>query len=311
MTSESFHCSTPVKIRFRDLDAFGHVNNAVYFTFMEMARVEYFTQWACCTARRISFAVLHHRRSDVPVQSAAFDMETPLIVQVRVSRLGNSSFDMEYRFVDEVKRRGDGDRAHGASHFRLRGQVAAFPCRMSGARPSFDLKAYDTRSDRCASLLSAGDAVHGIGEGAGGAGAGASARRAVLRADRCGCASAGCDDAARGRRARERPPRGVRRIGVVAECAFPLADALGDESQLRKDLIQIELRQQLLAAQSNVGDMYEEYAVLLIAKLDGTPDEFLDRNGQALARFIRSQRDEFGAGEIESTLDVAGALLRT
>ena len=91
-------------------------------------------------------------------------------------------------------------------------------------------------------------------------------------------------------------------LAVVAECTFPLTDALSDEAQLRKDLIQIELRRQLLAAQSNVGDMYEEYAILLIDKLSGTPDEFLARNGQALARFIRSQRDEFGAGEIESTL---------
>jgi acyl-CoA thioesterase FadM len=32
---------------------------------------------------------------------APIDMDTSLIVQVRVSRLGNSSFDMEYRFVDE------------------------------------------------------------------------------------------------------------------------------------------------------------------------------------------------------------------
>jgi hypothetical protein len=91
-------------------------------------------------------------------------------------------------------------------------------------------------------------------------------------------------------------------LAVVAECVFPLADALGDESQLRKDLIQIELRRQLLAAQSSVGDMYEEYAILLIGELPGAPDEFIDRNGQALARFIRSQRDEFSAGEIESTL---------
>src|SRR5512135_670288 len=76
---------------------------------------------------------------------------------------------------------------------------------------------------------------------------------------------------------------------VVAECTFPLADALSDESQLRKDLIQIELRRQLLAAQAGVGDMYEEYAILLIDKLSDTPDEFLNHNGQALARFIRSQ----------------------
>ncbi len=91
-------------------------------------------------------------------------------------------------------------------------------------------------------------------------------------------------------------------VAVVAECTFPLADALSDESQLRKDLIQIELRRQLLAAQSSVGDMFEEYAILLIDQLSDTPDEFLDRNGQALARFIRSQRDEFSGEEIESTL---------
>ena len=91
-------------------------------------------------------------------------------------------------------------------------------------------------------------------------------------------------------------------LAVVAECTFDLADALGDESQLRKDLIQIELRRQLLAAQSNVGNMYEEYAILLIAQSGDSPDEFLARNGQAVARFIRSQRDEFSAGEIDSTL---------
>jgi hypothetical protein len=91
-------------------------------------------------------------------------------------------------------------------------------------------------------------------------------------------------------------------LAVVAECTFALADALSDESQLRKDLIQIELRRQLLAAQASVGDMYEEYAILLIDRLPDMPDEFLARNGQALARFIRSQRDEFSAEEIESTL---------
>jgi len=91
-------------------------------------------------------------------------------------------------------------------------------------------------------------------------------------------------------------------LALVAECTFPLIDALSDAAQLRKDLIQVELRRQLLAAQANVGDMYEEYAILLIEKLVGTPDEFLERNGQALARFIRSQRDEFSGEEIESTL---------
>lgn len=32
---------TPITVRFRDLDAFGHVNNAVFFTYLESARVHY------------------------------------------------------------------------------------------------------------------------------------------------------------------------------------------------------------------------------------------------------------------------------
>ncbi len=100
MTLADYRCSTPIKVRFRDLDAFGHVNNAVYFTFMEMARVEYFTQLGLTKLGEyptpffiIAEATCQYK---LPIQ-----LETSLVVQVRVSRLGNSSFDMEYRFVEE------------------------------------------------------------------------------------------------------------------------------------------------------------------------------------------------------------------
>jgi acyl-CoA thioester hydrolase len=101
LTAETFHCSTPVKIRFRDLDAFGHVNNAVYFTFMELARVEYFAQIGLLKAGEFPspFFIIAEAACQF---KAPIDMETALIVQVRVSRLGNSSFDMEYRLVDEM-----------------------------------------------------------------------------------------------------------------------------------------------------------------------------------------------------------------
>jgi len=101
LTVETFHCSTPVTIRFRDLDAFGHVNNAVYFTFMEMARVAYFAQIGLLKSGEFPtpFFIIAEATCQF---KAPIDMETPLIVQVRVSRLGNSCFDMEYRFVDDV-----------------------------------------------------------------------------------------------------------------------------------------------------------------------------------------------------------------
>ncbi len=102
-------------------------------------------------------------------------------------------------------------------------------------------------------------------------------------------------------------PVSVRRsvydeLSLVAECVFALPDALSDEAQLRKDRIQEDLKARLLKMQPDPGELFEEYAILLIATVDGAPDAFIDRNGQALARFLRSQRDEFGADEIQSTL---------
>jgi len=101
LTVETFHCSTPITIRFRDLDAFGHVNNAVYFTFMEMARVAYFTQIGLLKPSEFPspFFIIAEATCQY---KAPIDLQTSLIIQVRVSRLGNSSFDMAYRFVDEV-----------------------------------------------------------------------------------------------------------------------------------------------------------------------------------------------------------------
>ena len=101
MPDPVFYFSTPIKIRFRDLDAFGHVNNAVYFTFMEIARVEYFKQMGLLQPGEFPspFFIIAEATCQY---KAPIDMTTPLIIQVRVSRLGNSSFDMEYRLVDEV-----------------------------------------------------------------------------------------------------------------------------------------------------------------------------------------------------------------
>ena len=65
---------------------------------MEIARVEYITHIGLRTSERprpffiIAAASCQYK--------APIELNTPLAVQVRVSRLGNSSFDMEYHFVD-------------------------------------------------------------------------------------------------------------------------------------------------------------------------------------------------------------------
>jgi acyl-CoA thioester hydrolase len=41
---EGFRHTFAVDVRFRDIDALGHVNNAVYLTYLESARIDYFRQ---------------------------------------------------------------------------------------------------------------------------------------------------------------------------------------------------------------------------------------------------------------------------
>jgi hypothetical protein len=88
----------------------------------------------------------------------------------------------------------------------------------------------------------------------------------------------------------------------TAECLYTVTDMLSLDALQAKAHIQSELKKRLLTDQPGVGDMVEEYTVLMAARVSGTPDEFLDRNGQALARFIRSQREVFGPREIEDIL---------
>jgi acyl-CoA thioester hydrolase len=44
MDYSQFKHQLPIQIRFVDIDAFGHVNNAVFASYYEMARVAYFDQ---------------------------------------------------------------------------------------------------------------------------------------------------------------------------------------------------------------------------------------------------------------------------
>ncbi|HZY41868.1 MAG TPA: thioesterase family protein [Anaerolineae bacterium] len=98
MANDTFRFAAPISIRFRDLDAFGHVNNAVYFTYMEVARVDYFRQLGLLADDFPSpFFIIAEAACQF---KAPILMTTPLSVRARVSRLGTSSFDMDYHFVD-------------------------------------------------------------------------------------------------------------------------------------------------------------------------------------------------------------------
>lgn len=85
--------SIRIPIRFRDIDVLGHVNNAVYFTYMEQARAEYWVHlFGIENLRELGFIVAH-AECDFKVAARYGD---EIEVSIRTSSVRNSSFVWEY-----------------------------------------------------------------------------------------------------------------------------------------------------------------------------------------------------------------------
>lgn len=89
---------TAIPIRFSDIDAVGHVNNAIYLTYFEVARMNYWREainWDF-RARGIILG-----RSEVNYLKPV-TLHDKIACYVRVVRIGNSSFDIVYALVRET-----------------------------------------------------------------------------------------------------------------------------------------------------------------------------------------------------------------
>ena len=88
-------------VRWDDIDAFGHINNAKYLTYIQEARFD-FTWLSRVRAGKTAFLVdMVVARAEVdyiePIYEAGFDAE----VDIWVSRIGTSSFDLSYEIKSE------------------------------------------------------------------------------------------------------------------------------------------------------------------------------------------------------------------
>ena len=88
---------TTVEIRFADIDAMGHVNNAVYFSYFEQARMAYFKE-------RVA-RIWDWNEDGVIVARNEIDYVFPVFLNDRmfirlwVERVGSKSFTVCYRVV--------------------------------------------------------------------------------------------------------------------------------------------------------------------------------------------------------------------
>jgi len=93
--SDFFNYKTNVPIRFVDFDMMGHVNNSVYFTYFEIARTNYWKEIVNWDWKKTGI-VIAHAEIDYILPIVANDQ---IAVHVKTSRIGNTSFDLEYQIV--------------------------------------------------------------------------------------------------------------------------------------------------------------------------------------------------------------------
>ena len=101
-----FKQKTPIQIRFKDIDMMGHVNNANYITYFELARLTYFE------ALKDEGVKIDWVNAGVILAKIEMEYKQPILLEDKafvytwVSRIGSKSFDMAcsiVRVVDGVE----------------------------------------------------------------------------------------------------------------------------------------------------------------------------------------------------------------
>lgn len=87
----------PLQIRFKDLDAVGHVNNAVHLTYFEIGRVDFIERFfGSFDPENAGFVIVH---SEVDYRKPVY-MHSKVEVVTRITDVGNTSFTFTHSLED-------------------------------------------------------------------------------------------------------------------------------------------------------------------------------------------------------------------
>ena len=103
MTNTTYPYEISLEVAFRDIDAMGHVNNAVFFAYFETARIKYLgeiLERSGLLGTELLALPLILVEANCTYKSPALLTEM-LHIGTGISRFGNKSFDMLYRVVGE------------------------------------------------------------------------------------------------------------------------------------------------------------------------------------------------------------------
>jgi acyl-CoA thioester hydrolase len=115
----------PIELRWRDLDAFNHVNNSNFMTYLEEARIRWFEtlgqEWVTDEVAPLLAAVQMNYRQPIPYPSS-------IVVELTADRVGTSSVTLGHRITSA-----DGRVLHADGHVvmvwvaRASGRPTALP----------------------------------------------------------------------------------------------------------------------------------------------------------------------------------------
>ena len=98
----------PIELRWRDLDAFNHVNNSNFMTYLEEARIRWFEslgkEWLTDKTAPLLAAVQMNYRQPIPYPAS-------VVVELTADRIGNTSTTIGHRITS-----GDGSVLHADGH---------------------------------------------------------------------------------------------------------------------------------------------------------------------------------------------------
>ncbi|OJY96494.1 MAG: thioesterase [Lysobacterales bacterium 63-13] len=103
-TTQRLLARVPIRVRWRDLDAYNHVNNSSYLTYLEEARLVWLAgiegEWKSAESSPVLAASQLDFREQI-------EWPAELVVEIRCEKLGNSSLTLVHRITSA-----DGTRLH-------------------------------------------------------------------------------------------------------------------------------------------------------------------------------------------------------
>jgi len=100
-TVARFTFTHPVEVRFRDCDPMGHVNHAVYFSYLEVARFAYWRKLMETRPGPDASIIMAHAECDYRASAETGDV---LDVRMGLAGMGRSSLTYDYEIVDRTKK---------------------------------------------------------------------------------------------------------------------------------------------------------------------------------------------------------------